>query len=58
MTEKATKPKVEVEEDKNESTSETTTSEKKQIDTEFHEFMADLKKLTKEDNKFTQDYQL
>ena len=34
------------------------TSDGKQIDKEFHEFMADLKKLTKEDNKFTQDYQM
>ena len=25
---------------------------------EFHEFMAELKKLSKEDNKFTQDYQM
>lgn len=40
------------EEDKNED------GEKKQIDHEFQEFIADLKKLTKEDNKFTQDYQL
>ena len=25
---------------------------------EFHDFMAELKKLSKEDNKFTQDYQM
>ena len=28
------------------------------MDQEFKEFMSELKKLTKEDNKFTQDYQL
>jgi DnaJ family protein C protein 8 len=28
------------------------------VDKEFVEFIADLKKLTKEDNKFTQEYQL
>lgn len=28
------------------------------VDKEFKEFMEDLKKLTKEDNKFTQDYQM
>ena len=48
------------EEDKNDSTSETTASgtqdSKKVIDKEFHEFMAELKKVTKEDNKFTQEY--
>lgn len=28
------------------------------VDKEFQEFMNDLKRLTKEDNKFTQDYQM
>lgn len=32
--------------------------EKKVIDKEFHDFMAELKKVTSEDNKFTQEYQL
>ena len=34
------------------------TKEKKVLDKEFHDFMAELKKVTSEDNKFTQDYQL
>ena len=31
---------------------------KRVIDKEFQDFMADLKKVTSEDNKFTQDYQM
>ena len=50
-------------EEEKESTIDTTSStssngEKKVIDKEFHDFMAELKKVTSEDNKFTQEYQL
>jgi hypothetical protein len=38
---------------KHEKEEEKETSEKKVIDKEFHEFMAELKKVTSEDNKFT-----
>ena len=50
-----------IEEEKGEDSTVDTTNgegEKKQIDKEFKDFMVDLKKLTKEDNKFTQDYQM
>lgn len=49
-------------EEEKDSTIDTTSSssygEKKVIDKEFHDFMAELKKVTSEDNKFTQEYQL
>lgn len=49
-------------EEEKDSTIDTSSSssycEKKVIDKEFHDFMADLKKVTSEDNKFTQEYQL
>ncbi len=49
-------------EEEKESTIDTSSSspkgEKKVIDREFHDFMAELKKVTSEDNKFTQEYQL
>lgn len=45
------------EEEEKESTIDTSSSspkaEKKVIDREFHDFMAELKKVTSEDNKFT-----
>ena len=45
-----------LEEEKDSTVDTSSSGEKKVIDKEFHEFMAELKKVTSEDNNFTQEY--